>query len=108
MSIDTQPVSVDTPTSLGFRENLLVEDATPPGRKIFVVSPNEYKVYNNEESNAQTMDGRIINVSEEDIELIHEMADSLGGRNLSIPQYERCFQMHGFHPTHFYPPEPAT
>ena len=45
-----------------------VEAANPPRRKICVVSPNEFRVYRDEEGNTHAMDERIINVSKEDIE----------------------------------------
>ncbi|KAL0793757.1 hypothetical protein Bca101_065134 [Brassica carinata] len=51
----------------------------------------EYRVYRDEYGNAQALDGRIINVSKEDIKAILEMADRSGGKYLSLPQYEGCF-----------------
>ncbi|KAG2331729.1 hypothetical protein Bca4012_018717 [Brassica carinata] len=89
------------------QESFLVEAATP-NRKICEVSPDEYGVCRDEEGNAHAMDERIINVSKGDIEAILEMADSLGGRYLSLPHYEGCFQMHGVHPTPLYLPETDT
>ena len=68
VSIDTQPALVDTPASPQLRESFFVEAANPPRRKICVVSPNVFRVDRDEEGNAHAMDGRIINVSKEDIE----------------------------------------
>ncbi|KAG2328635.1 hypothetical protein Bca52824_011363 [Brassica carinata] len=75
---------------------------------ICVVQPDEYGVYKNKEGNAKTMYERIINVSKEDIEAILEVADTLGGRYQSLPQYERCFEMPRVHPTPPYLPEANT
>ena len=72
------------------------------------MSPYEYGVYKDEEGNTQAMDGRITNVSKENIEEILEMADILESRYRSLPEYEGCFKMLGFHPTPSYPPELAT
>ncbi|KAF3577511.1 hypothetical protein DY000_02033088 [Brassica cretica] len=79
--------------------------ATPYRRKICVVQPEEYGAYKDEHGNAQTMDGRIINVSKEDIKAMLEMQNIQGGKYLSIPQCEGCFKMLGVHPTPPYPPE---
>ncbi|KAG2311912.1 hypothetical protein Bca52824_023469 [Brassica carinata] len=72
-------------------------------RKICVVQPDEYGVYRDEDGNAHALDGRIINVSKEDIEAILEMTDKSGGKYLSLPQYEGYFLMPGVYCT---PPRP--
>ncbi|KAL0723121.1 hypothetical protein Bca4012_037720 [Brassica carinata] len=108
-SIYTQPeASIDTPASLDYRKSFAIEAATSPRRMICVVQPDEYGVYKNKEGNAKTMYERIINVSKEDIEAILEVADTLGGRYQSLPQYERCFEMPRVHPTPPYLPEANT
>lgn len=77
----------------------MIETATPTKRKFRVVQSNEYEVYRDEDGNAQSMDGRIINVSKEDIKEILEMAYKSGGNYLSLPQYEGCLQMPELHLT---------
>ena len=58
---------------------------------------DEHGVYRDEDGNAHAPDGRIINVSKEDIEAIFKMADKSGGKYLTLSQYEGCFQMPGIH-----------
>uniref|UniRef100_M4FBX7 Uncharacterized protein n=1 Tax=Brassica campestris TaxID=3711 RepID=M4FBX7_BRACM len=86
------------------RESFANSTATHTKRKIRVVQPIEQGVYRDKDGNAQTMDGRIIDVSKEDIEAILEMADKSGGKYLSLLQYEGCFQMPGVRPPVHYPP----
>ena len=61
------------------------------------MQPDEHEVYLDEDGNAQAPDGRIINVSKENIEAIFKMADKSRGKYLTLPQYEGCFQMPGIH-----------
>ncbi|KAG5377765.1 hypothetical protein IGI04_025607 [Brassica rapa subsp. trilocularis] len=103
VSIDTQPAAaVVTPVSPEFQDIFLVEATNSPRRKIRRVSPDDYGVYIDEESNAHAMERKIINDSKEDIEAILELLNSLGGCYLSLPQYEGCFQMPRVHPTPSY------
>ncbi|KAF3581331.1 hypothetical protein DY000_02031593 [Brassica cretica] len=104
-SIDTQPersfenrfeatidknleTSIDSWADEDHRESFVNSTATHTKRKICVVQLAEYGVYTDEDGNAQTMDGKIINVSKEEIEAILEMDDKSGGKYLSLPQYE--------------------
>ena len=120
-SIDTQPersfknrfeatidknleASIDSWADEDHRERFVNSTATHTKRKICVVQLAEYGVYTDEDGNAQTMDGKIINVSKEEIEAILEMDDKSGGKYLSLPQYEGCFQMPGVRPPVHYPP----
>lgn len=105
---NTQPASVNTSVSPDFRESVWFETTTPPRRNIRIVSPNKYGVYIDEEGNTYGKDGRIINVSKEDIQTILEMENILGGCYLSLPQYEGSFQMPRVHPTPDFPPGHAT
>lgn len=70
--------------SLEFREAFIVETAIPPRQNIRVIAPDKYEVYIDEEGNARANDGGIINVSKEDIEVIIEMVDSVGGLLISF------------------------
>ena len=74
-----------------YQPSFTVHTATPSKRKIHIIHPDDYGVYRDEDGNTQALDGRIINVSIDDMEAISEMVDKSGGKYLSLPQYEGRF-----------------
>lgn len=93
VSIDTQPVSLNISANTEKLKALTLEATTPAKRMICVMALDEYGIYRDEEENAHATDGRIINVSKDDMRAILEMVDIMGGFYMSLPKYERCFQM---------------
>ncbi|KAG5396903.1 hypothetical protein IGI04_018717 [Brassica rapa subsp. trilocularis] len=63
-----------------YQPSFTIHTATSSKKKICVIQRDEYGVYRDEDGNTHALDGRIINVSKEDIENLLEMVDKSGGK----------------------------